>query len=402
MKGSIDLGEDPLLSRYDRQLRLDGWDQHKLMSAKVVVAGVGALGCETAKNLALMGIGELVLVDNDVVELSNLSRQMLYVDEDIGKEKAKVAEDRVKKMNPLVKVVGLQIDVRQVPADVFSKADVLVSCVDNWPTRRWLNSMAVELGKPLVDVATDGYYGNVQVVVAGETACIECHGDVLIPSDVKAAECSLRRRRPTDLVAELAEKGLFIEETEAEALFRNQIKTLYDIKYAPQKIIDSLEPYLKGLVLRLRDHLNPKMPALQSISATISGLGAFETVRILHKGSLGKPFSGLIVYDGLNGRLTKVRLERNELCHVCNINNERPAELEVFEEETIADLREKISNRFLFPDAQIQLGSRLLEDPLGVKEAGLKDGDLIFIHSTRRAGPLPLRVRMIEAGYQGG
>ncbi len=396
------MGEGLPPSRYDRQLRLDGWDQYKLMSAKIVVAGVGALGCETAKNLALMGVGELVLVDNDVVELSNLSRQMLYVDEDVGKEKARIAEDRVKKMNPLVNVVGLQMDVRQVSEEVFSKADVIVSCVDNWPARRWLNSMAVELGKPLVDVATDGYYGNVQVVVPGETACIECHGEALIPSDVQAAECSLRRRRPTDLIAELGEKGVSIEETEAEALFRNNIKTFYDIKYAPPKIIDSLEPYLKSLVLRLRSYLNPKMPALQSISATVAGLGVFETVRILHKGSLGKPFSGLIVYDGLDGKLTKVRLERNELCHVCNVNNERPAELEVSEEETVADLLERIANTFLFPDAQIQLGSRLLEDSLGVKEAGLRNGDLVFVHSTRRAGPLPLRVKVVEAGYQRG
>ncbi|HDD40142.1 MAG TPA: ThiF family adenylyltransferase, partial [Nitrososphaeria archaeon] len=74
--------EKEIMERYDRQLRVAGWNQEKLMKATVVVVGVGAIGCEVAKNLALMGVGRLILVDNDVIELSNLSRQMLFTDED--------------------------------------------------------------------------------------------------------------------------------------------------------------------------------------------------------------------------------------------------------------------------------------------------------------------------------
>jgi len=396
------LGESPTLARYDRQLRLESWDQYKLMSAKIIIAGVGALGCEAAKNLALMGVGELLLVDNDVVELSNLSRQMLYVDEDVGKPKALVAEQRVKKMNPSIKVVGFQKDVRQIPADVFSHADVLVSCVDNWPTRRWINSMAVELGKPLVDIATDGYYGNVQVVVAGKTACIECHAEALIPTEVQAAECSLRRRKPEDLMAELSERGISMERQEAEQLFNHNIKTVYDIKYAPQKLLDALDENVRNLVLRVRGLLNPKMPALQSVSATIAGLGVFETVRLLHRGSLGKPSSGLLVYDGLRGRLTKVRLDRNDSCHVCGVDEEKPVELEVAGNDTVADLREIIANKFMFPDAQIQHGTRLLDDAAEVKGLGIKSQDILYVHSTRRASPLPVRVKIVENNHQRG
>ncbi|MEM2237542.1 MAG: ThiF family adenylyltransferase [Candidatus Caldarchaeum sp.] len=396
------MGESPTLARYDRQLRLDGWDQYKLMSAKVVIAGVGALGCEAAKNLALMGVGELLLVDNDVVELSNLSRQMLYMDEDVGKPKALVAEDRVKKMNPSINVVGLQMDVRQIPEEVFAKADVLVSCVDNWPTRRWINSMAVEVGKPLVDIATDAYYGNVQVVVPGKTACIECHAEALIPTEVQAAECSLRRRKPEDLIAELYEKGISLDRQEAEELFRHNIKTLYDIKYAPQRLVDSLDENVRSLVLRLRGLLNPKMPALQSVSATIAGLGVFETVRILHKGLLGKPFSGLFMYDGLRGRLTKVQLDRNMLCHVCSVDEEQPIELEISNKEKVADIRERIANKFMFPDARIQFGAKLLDDSAEVREIGLTDRDILYVHSTRRATPLALRVKILEDSDQRG
>jgi molybdopterin/thiamine biosynthesis adenylyltransferase len=225
------LGEKPALERYDRQLRLEGWDQYRLMSSRVLVAGVGALGCEIAKNLALMGVGELILVDYDVVELSNLSRQMLYDDHDVGKPKAAVAEEKIRRINPHVSVAGLQRDIRQLPQEVFANADVLVSCVDNWPTRRWFNSVAVLHNRLLVDVAVDGYYGNVQVIVPRKTACIECHGDTLIPTDVQAAECSLRRRKPEDLVKELSEKAIDISLEIAEEFFKHNIKTVYDVKY---------------------------------------------------------------------------------------------------------------------------------------------------------------------------
>ncbi|MEM1937223.1 MAG: ThiF family adenylyltransferase [Candidatus Caldarchaeum sp.] len=389
------------LARYERQLRLEGWDQRRLASARVLVAGVGALGCEAAKNLALMGVGGLLLVDNDVVELSNLSRQMLYVDEDIGKPKAELAEQRVRRMNPLVQVVGMHKDVRNIPENVFSEFDVLVSCVDNWPTRRWINSMAVELGKPLVDLATDGYYGNVQTIIPRQTACIECHAEALIPLEVQAAECSLRRRKPEDLVSELKDRGVVVGVGEAAELFKHNVKTLYDIKYAPQKVVDGLSPELKNLVNRLRTMLNPKIPAVQSVSATVAGLGVFEVVRVLHDGSLGRSLSGLLVYDGLNGRVSRVRLARNELCHVCGFDSDNPVEMIAHPHERVVDFLERVSNKFMFPDVQLQHGARLISESETLADSGVKDGDVVFIHTTRRAAPVSLRVRVVEDSDQG-
>ncbi|MEM2515308.1 MAG: hypothetical protein QW419_02055, partial [Candidatus Caldarchaeum sp.] len=234
------------------------------------------------------------------------------------------------------------------------------------------------------------------------TACIECHAEALIPTEVQAAECSLRRRKPEDLMAELSERGISMERQEAEQLFNHNIKTVYDIKYAPQKLLDALDENVRNLVLRVRGLLNPKMPALQSVSATIAGLGVFETVRLLHRGSLGKPSSGLLVYDGLRGRLTKVRLDRNDSCHVCGVDEEKPVELEVAGNDTVADLREIIANKFMFPDAQIQHGTRLLDDAAEVKGLGIKSQDILYVHSTRRASPLPVRVKIVENNHQRG
>ncbi|MEM0349185.1 MAG: ThiF family adenylyltransferase [Candidatus Caldarchaeum sp.] len=392
------MGEVDALSRYDRQLRLEGWDQSRLLSGRVVIAGVGALGCEVAKNLSLMGVGELLLIDNDYVELSNLSRQMLYTDQDIGQPKASTAEKKISMMNPLVKVKGLQTDVRRIPEETFGEVDVIVSAVDNWPTRRWINSMAVHVGTALVDVATDGYYGNVQTVIPRVTSCLECHAEALIPADIQASECSLRRRTPNDLVKELSERGIVLEVSEAEALFKYNIKTVYDIKFAPQTVLDQMDKGLRDQVIQLRSLLNPKMPALQSISATVSGLAAFEVVRILHKGSLGRPLNGMMVFDGLKGRLTRIKLERNINCHVCGYDEDKPMQVNVSPDETVADLRERLSNLLMFPDTRLQHGAKLLSDDMEIESAGIVDGDILYIHSSRRATPVAVKVRLVEAG----
>jgi len=396
------VGSSRSLERYDRQLRLDGWRQERLQNARVAVVGVGALGCEIAKNLVLMGVGELLLVDSDYVELSNLSRQMLFTDSDIGAPKSITAKARLEKMNPDVSITAFQTDVRKLPSTAFENLDVLLSCVDNWPSRRWLNSLAVEIGKPLVDVSMDGFYANVQNVIPGKTACIECHGEILIPREVQAAECTLRRRTPQDLVQELSEKGFKLDINQAEALFSAGIKTVFDIKYSTANRLQNLPEELVMLIRRLREALTPKMPALQSIAATISGIATFETVKILHDGLLGQTFGGLIVYDGMSARVSRVPLRRSENCFVCGVEGRMARfELPIRPNETVFDVKQRIAAMFLYPDAELQAGSRLLPDSLRIAAIPLRDGETVYVHTSRRASPLELKVRMVEDSSAG-
>ncbi|GBC68889.1 Sulfur carrier protein ThiS adenylyltransferase [archaeon HR01] len=384
------------MERYERQLRLEGWSQARLQDASIGVVGVGALGCEVSKNLALMGVGEIILVDSDAVELSNLSRQMLFTDEDIGRPKSIAAKEKLERMNPDVAVKAFQGDVRKMSARILEDVDILVSCVDNWPTRRWINSLAVELKKPLVDVSMDGFYANIQVVIPMQTSCIECHAEALIPREVQAAECTLRRKRPEDLVAELSEKGLKIDIQTAEILMQAGIKTVFDIKYTPLFRLETLPHDIRGLVLEFREALTPKMPALQCISAAISGMAAFEVVRILHGGTLGHPRPGLTVYDSLSGRVSRVYLRRNENCFVCGESIDEGLVLEVSPGESVLDLKKRLAAKFMYPDIEIQKEARLLNDNLRVHEVPLSDGDIIYLHTSRRFNPLEIRVKIVE------
>ena len=389
--------EKELMERYDRQLRVAGWNQEKLMKSTVVVVGVGAIGCEVAKNLALMGIGKLILVDNDVIELSNLSRQMLFTDEDIGKPKATVAAEKLKKMNPWIKVDAYFEDVRSLDQSIFEGAKVIASCLDNWPVRRWLNSLAVELDKILVDSSMDGFYANVQVVIPGKTACLECHGDELIPKEIQLAECTLRRRTPEDLVEELKENGVKIDLKTAGKLFELNIKTAYDIKYAQADILERLDKKTRKKVQELQEKLKPKMPALQCVAALISGIASTEIIKILHDGELGEVIQDLLVYDGLSNRFTLVKLERREDCFVCgDAVREEAITFPVRLEETVLDLKKRIAERFSIPDPELLYKRWRLSDEQRLADLKPQTGDVIYVDTSRRFMPLPLKIEVEE------
>ncbi len=388
--------ERKLLERYDRQLRVEGWDQERLTKSSVIIVGVGATGCEVSKNLALMGVGKLILIDNDVIELSNLSRQMLFLEEDIGKSKALVAAERLRKMNPFVEIEAYFEDVRNIDEGLFDKANVIASCLDNWPVRRWLNSLAIELNKPLVDIAMEGFYANLQVIIPGKTACLECHGEDLIPKEVQLAECTLKRRRPEDLVQDLKSAGVNVSLKLAKKLFDHNIKTIYDLKYAQEGALMKLDEKTQKIVRDIREKLKPKMPALQSVAALISGIASTEIIKILHGDRLGEPIKDLLVYDGLAGQFTRVKLDRNPECFVCGDLVEEEIKFPVKPTETILDLKKRIAETFSIPDPEILYGSWRLADDKRVSEIGLRENDTIYISTSRRFMPLQLRVQIVE------
>ena len=125
--------EDIKKSRmYARQQLIDGWDQEIVNKGCVMIVGVGALGCEIAKDFALMGIGKIVLVDLDTIETSNLSRQMLFKPGDEGRPKAEVAAERLKDMNPFLKVGITRALLPTEKCKIFQTTSELVSRYNQW------------------------------------------------------------------------------------------------------------------------------------------------------------------------------------------------------------------------------------------------------------------------------
>ena len=158
--------EDIKKSRmYARQQLIDGWDQEIVSKGCVMIVGVGALGCEIAKDFALMGIGKVVLVDLDTIETSNLSRQMLFKPGDEGRPKAEVAAERLRDMNPFLKVDFYFEKLQKLPMSVYEECDVIIAALDNFNARLDLNKICLRLKKPMVEGGTVGFEGHVQVVI---------------------------------------------------------------------------------------------------------------------------------------------------------------------------------------------------------------------------------------------
>jgi adenylyltransferase/sulfurtransferase len=151
------------------------WKREKVQSAKVLVVGAGALGNEVIKNLALMGMGFLYVIDFDKIETANLSRSVLFRDGDSQRDKAQVAVARAKVLNPQIHVQYLHGDVTtQLGLGVIRRMDAVVGCLDNREARLALNRFCYWMNKPWVDGAIQELLGLVRVFVPGQGACFEC------------------------------------------------------------------------------------------------------------------------------------------------------------------------------------------------------------------------------------
>ncbi|MFA6362963.1 ThiF family adenylyltransferase [Methanoregula sp.] len=162
--------------RYKRQMMLFGDEgQERLKKANIFIAGAGGLGSPVSIYLAVAGVGTLTVVDKDVVELTNLNRQILHYDRDIGKKKVASAEEKLRAINPdiTVKVIDTTIDELNC-ARLVGRADGIVDAMDNYPTRYLLNDIALQKNIPLFHGAIRGFYGQATTIIPGKTACLRC------------------------------------------------------------------------------------------------------------------------------------------------------------------------------------------------------------------------------------
>lgn len=166
---------DPDTDRYHTFGYISWWQQEIVRQATILVVGAGALGNEVLKNLALMGIGNIVIVDFDAIEDSNLSRSVLFRESDRGRNKAQVAAEAVKALNPDVGVKAWPIDINyEMGLGAFRHVDAIIGCLDNREARLSINRFSWAIDRPWVDGAIQELMGIVRVFWPGRGACYEC------------------------------------------------------------------------------------------------------------------------------------------------------------------------------------------------------------------------------------
>ncbi len=171
---------DQQLLRYSRQIMLPQVDiegQQKLLAAKILIVGAGGLGSPASMYLAAAGIGQITIVDDDVVDLSNLQRQVSHHTDDIGTDKVISTQQTLKKINPEVKVFAIKqrLEGKSLEKEV-NCADIVLDCCDNFATRFAVNAACVKYKTPLVSGAAIRFEGQVAVFTSGEnnSPCYNC------------------------------------------------------------------------------------------------------------------------------------------------------------------------------------------------------------------------------------
>lgn len=165
----------PGANRHDRQRLIPEWDQGRIERAAAVIAGMGALGNEVAKNLSLLGFGHLLICDRDTVEVTNLNRSVLFTRDEVGRPKAEVAAEALRRLAPATAVTA-RVDelTRAVGLGELADADVVLGCLDSRNARLRLLGRCALVDALLVDGGTHPWGGEVRVRVTPEEACYSC------------------------------------------------------------------------------------------------------------------------------------------------------------------------------------------------------------------------------------
>ncbi len=173
-------------NRYSRHLNLEGVGregQEKIKSSKVLIIGVGGLGSPVAMYLAAAGVGTIGLVDDDVIEATNLQRQVLYSNDDAGRYKAERAAERLRAQNPgiHVNVYRMRVDTENI-RELIRDYDFIIDGVDNFPAKFLINDACVKEGKPFCHGGVVQFHGQVMTYVPGQGPCYRCVFEEIPPA----------------------------------------------------------------------------------------------------------------------------------------------------------------------------------------------------------------------------
>jgi molybdopterin/thiamine biosynthesis adenylyltransferase len=310
---------------YDRQFRLEGWSQKVVKNSRVLIIGVGGLGCEIAKNLAMLGVGHLDLVDLDIIEYSNLNRQLLFAGAKLGQPKAIVAAEKLKEINPNIIIKAYHTSLERVDPIIYKKADVVIGGLDSMNARLNLNAQCIRFGKPLVDGGVSGYHGHMYTVFPYVNACYECNPLPVGEIDDMAA-CTVvgipRKRIHCVFKGDMAFKDKFDRDPNPKDI--NDIKFIQKEANELAEKYDFLPKFTKSDIIQIIDRHDP---GIITINALISAMESHEAIKIIHwkqgHKALGRPVTSYVVFNAMTMKFYHIEKKRNPECTQCGDNVKR-------------------------------------------------------------------------------
>lgn len=285
---------------------------------RVLVVGAGGLGCEVLKNLTLSSLCDgLEIVDFDTIELSNLNRQFMYTEHDIGAFKALTSAKWLMTRFPHYSnsVIARCVRIECLPAEFFASFNIIYSCLDSLAARRWLNMTLVNLAVegitiPLVDGGTEGYFGHVALVIPGVTACIDCLSPIFKTDTRPICTLTGAVNSPEDCVQWAAFK---CNEDADSALYPEKIISLARDKAVESGLDDNAisTEFVSSVLKRI-------VPSISTTNSVIGGVMTFIGTKLLN----GSPFNldspNFYNYCGESGvSLGAVTVRHQDECPTC-------------------------------------------------------------------------------------
>ena len=166
------------LDRYKKNLEKDGItleQQEKLITSKILVMGAGGLGSNVIMNLAAIGIGQIKIVDNSVIEEENFNRQIIHKYKNLGRAKVISAKEWINDFNPDIKVEMEKVRINDLNYfSIIEDYDIIVDCFDSYESKYMLNEIALRHNKILIHGGVQGYCGQVTTIIPKRTGCLSC------------------------------------------------------------------------------------------------------------------------------------------------------------------------------------------------------------------------------------
>ncbi|KAK3112624.1 NEDD8 activating enzyme [Teratosphaeriaceae sp. CCFEE 6253] len=352
-----------------------------LARARILVIGAGGLGCEILKNLALSGFRNIDVIDMDTIDVSNLNRQFLFREKDVGKPKASVAAEFVMKRCPECLVTPYVGKIQDKDEDYYMLFNIVICGLDSIEARRWINATLVGMVdmenpdslKPLIDGGTEGFKGQSRVIIPTVTSCIECQLDMHAPrAAVPLCTLATIPRQPQHCV-EWAHIIKWSEVRGDDVLDTDDpehITWLYQ-----QSLARAKEFGIEGVTYSLTQGVVKNIiPAIASTNAIIAAACCNEAFKIATSSAppLGYPGTdNYMQYTGDAGIYTYTfEHERKDDCPVCG---NLPKDLSLDPEGTLEDFVESLAVRpesqLKKPNLRTEAKSLYYSTPAGLEES---------------------------------
>ena len=329
----------------------------------ILVVGAGGLGCEILKNLALCNIKNIFLVDLDTIELSNLNRQFLFRQKDIGRYKAEVAAEYIKSKYPHINIQFSTQPIQKFTDDFFRQFIVIIGGLDNIEARRYINEKIHELVEfdengepdmstviPYIDGGTEGFRGQTRVIIPYKTSCFDCSAELINNDRNTYALCTIA---DTPRIPEHCIEYAFAIEWKKHHEKAVDKDSIEDVEWIYNTALERAKKYnIEGVTYNLTlGVIKHVIPAIASTNALIAASTVMEAIKIIT--GCSKVLNNYFMYMGHEGVYSSTTIyDKLPNCRICS---KKLKVVKVNKSEDVDSLVSKIKEVVELSDAKVNI-----------------------------------------------